>query len=239
MIFQFKEFSVKHSDSLLKVNTDAVLLGALVPEHLRLRSALDIGTGCGVIALMLAQKFENVQIDAIEPDAASCKEAAYNFSRSKFSERMEVFQSSLQDFNSSMKYDLIVSNPPYFEVPDFSKGNNPQDIGEKRKKLATQYSLTFDALVKHVSGVLEAQGTFGVIIPFASKEDFTSICTVNKLWLNREINIRSKPGTPFIRTVLFFGFDKPAMMETTELTIYNTDGSRHSEYRRVTADYYL
>lgn len=239
MIFRFKQFDIKHSDSLLKVNTDAVLLGALVQPSPNIKTVLDIGTGNGLIALMLAQKLPEATIDAIELDEPSYKESAFNFANSRYASRLKAYHISLQQFNSTIKYDLIVSNPPYFEIPNFSKGNNTQDISESRKKLATQFTLTFEELVTAAARLLMDRGMFWVIIPFDSKDKFIKICLEHNLHLQNEISVRSKPGFAFHRSVLGFGFNEKRNLENSELTIYNVDGTRHEEYIELTEMFYL
>ncbi len=239
MIFRFKQFDIKHSDSLLKVNTDAVLLGALCGRDQKIKSILEIGTGCGVIALMAAQIYPGALIDAIEIDPNSSAEAQYNFMNSKFSERLNAHEIALQEFKPGKKYDFILSNPPYFEVPDFSIGNNQQDIKITRKKLATQFTLTFEELLLHSSELLNPNGKLIVIIPNDSKDAFEKIALKNNLYLQREIFIRSKPGNPFIRCVLSFGFEKVNRLNEEIITIYNPDGSRHDEYIALTKEFYL
>jgi tRNA1Val (adenine37-N6)-methyltransferase len=239
MIFRFKAFEVKHSDSLLKVNTDAVLLGALVKLKPSVKNILDIGTGCGLIALMLAQKFELAMVDGIELDEPSFKEAAFNFSNSNFSKRLNAYHGSLQKYSPLIKYDLIVSNPPYFEITNFPKGNNTQDISENRKKLATQFTLTFEELISKAAALLSQDGVFWVIIPFDAKEKFERICSRDNLFLQHEIFIQSKPGHLFHRCVLGFGRKAIDLVEREELIIYNSDGTRHTGYIAITSAFYL
>lgn len=238
MIFRFKEFEVRHRDSLLKVNTDAVLLGAITMHDASTNSILDIGTGCGVIALMLAQKFPKAIIHGLEPDEASCQEAAFNFENAPFASRMKTYHEPLQNFDPDRQYDLIVSNPPYFEVPEFEKGNNTQNISERRKKLATQFTLNFDELAQHASRLLETDGAFFVIIPANASEKFDAICTSNGLHKFHTTRIQSKSSSAFQRVVLGFGKTIRRDIETS-LIIYNEDGTRHLEYISITKDFYL
>lgn len=238
MIFRFKEFEVRHRDSLLKVNTDAVLLGAITMHDASTNSILDIGTGCGVIALMLAQKFPNAMIHGLEPDEASCKEAAFNFENARFAPRMKTYHDTLQNFHPEIHYDLIVSNPPYFEVPEFEKGNNTQNISERRKKLATQFTLNFDELASHASRLLETDGSFFVIIPENASETFEVICNSKGLHKFHATRIRSKASSAFQRVVLGFGKTKRPNIESS-LIIYNENGTRHPEYISITKDFYL
>ena len=239
MIFRFKQFEVKHSDSLLKVNTDAVLLGALLSSNYAIKRALDIGTGCGIIALMAAQKFTDATIDAIEIDDMSFQEASYNFKSSPFSNRLQAFHSALQDFITINKYDLVFSNPPFFETPDFSKGKNKQDISLERKKYATQFTLNFDELIQFTLPLLAPKGIFMVILPKDAVLNFTQKAAVNGLFLSKEVDIRSKPDQEFKRSVLCLEMQPPIKQTQDQITIYNKDGTRHSQYASLTSEYYL
>ena len=122
-VFQFKQFAVAHDKCAMKVNTDGVLLGAWADVS-KAKTILDIGTGTGVIALMMAQRNTDALIDAIDIDKPACEQAYENFKQSQWSERMLVFQTSLQEYNPPALYDLIISNPPYFAKLLKSKCNN-------------------------------------------------------------------------------------------------------------------
>ena len=114
MRFDFKFFSIKHEQSAMKVGTDGVLLGAWANPKSYPNQILDVGTGTGLVAIMLAQRFTRSQIHAIDIDKASIEEAMFNAQSSSWSKRLNIQHSALQDYNASNKYDLIVSNPPYF-----------------------------------------------------------------------------------------------------------------------------
>ncbi len=119
-VFKFKHFSVKQSDSAMKVGTDAMLLGAFVETENKTQ-ALDIGTGTGVLSLMLAQKNETLQITAIDIDELSAKEALINFQNSSWTNRLNVYHADFLSFKTENQYDLIVSNPPYFSTTNENK----------------------------------------------------------------------------------------------------------------------
>ena len=135
-VFHFKEFSVDQADCAMKINTDGVLAGAL-SENEDPRFILDIGTGTGVIALMLAQRFASAKIDAVEIDQQAAEAAETNFLNSPFAHRLHCYSSSFEDFfsASTIKYDLIVSNPPFF----IGSLQNP----DKRKSMARHASHDF------------------------------------------------------------------------------------------------
>jgi tRNA1Val (adenine37-N6)-methyltransferase len=239
MVFHFRHFDVKHDDSLLKVGTDAVLLGASIQYKNKRSSGLDIGTGCGVIALMMAQRFPGLMIDAIEPDPASFSEADFNFNHSGFSSQLKAICTDLQSFVAPNKYGLIFSNPPYFETPDFSKGNNKQDIRNARRAAATRHTLNFDVLLEKVSELLEQDGAFWVILPYLEAGNFERKAALNGLLPAFELNIKSKEGSQVIRKVVSFERSPEGPIITRDLTLYNSDNSRHESYHELTSEFYL
>ena len=138
--FQFKQFSIFQDQTAMKVGTDGVLLGAWV--NVFGQNVLDIGTGTGLISLMIAQRFPEANIDALEIDSDAFLQAEENFSNSKFNHRLTLFHTSLQDYNSAKKYDLIVSNPPFFTVNDLVSFDS-------RKQARQQETLTFTDLISN------------------------------------------------------------------------------------------
>ena len=237
-MFHFKQFSVQHAQSLLKVGTDAVLLGALmeaIPDDER---ALDVGTGCGIIALMAAQRFPQLQIDALDPDEKSTEEAALNFEHSPFASRLHCYTQSFQEYQASTRYDLIFSNPPYFEVPHFERGNNLQDIGPGRKAAATQSTLTFSEFWNKVPALLKPDGSVWVILPTFMTDAFSDEAGNSGFHLQKRIDVQSKESKPPIRSVLCYN-KKQSSVQVCNMVLYNADGSRHPQYHELTSDFYL
>lgn len=113
--FQFKQFRIDQDQTAMKVTTEACILGAWVDEQIPPQTVLDIGTGTGLLALMLAQKFPQAEIDAVEIDQGAFTQAHANFHSSPWPERLQVFHQRIQDFDPGKKYDLIISNPPFFK----------------------------------------------------------------------------------------------------------------------------
>ena len=140
-IFRFKQFEVDQSNCAMKINTDGVLLGAMV-QHENAKRILDVGTGTGVIALMLAQRFPDAQVCAVEIDEQASATARQNFKNSIFSERLTNNNISIEQFNNPEKFDLIVTNPPFF-VNDYKNA-------EPKKEMARHASNTFfEDLIKN------------------------------------------------------------------------------------------
>lgn len=237
-MFRFKQFSVRHAQSLLKVGTDAVVLGSLLEAPAGSTRALDIGTGCGVIALMVAQRFPDLHIDALEPDEKSAEEAMLNFQHAPFASRLQCIAGRLQEYHTDASYDLIFSNPPYFEVPMFERGNNPQRMGAGRKEAATQSTLTFADVWAMVPGLLKNEGTFWVILPADATKVFTTLANASGFFLQHHIAVHSKETTEPIRSVLGYG-RTAAPLNQWKLVLYNEDGSRHPLYQELTREFYL
>lgn len=229
--FHFKQFSVNHQHCALKVGTDGVLLGAWVDAEKRTR-ALDIGTGSGVIALMIAQKSDAV-VDAVEIDMHSAGQADINFRNSPWPERLHIFAASFRDFfkKTRINYDLIVCNPPYFvnslRSPD--PGNNLAKHND---------NLSFDELIKGVSVLLSENGDFYLILPPAEMKIFRDKAMQASLWVKGELLIKPQPSKTINRMICNFGH-KQASPVSHKLCIRNTDGSYSSEYITLTKDYYV
>ena len=231
-MFRFKQFCVTDDGATMKVGTDGVLVAALAPTLLRGR-ILDIGTGCGVVALILAQHNPNSAVDAVEIDGQSAAVATQNFANSPWSERLRVFGISVQEFaKTASGYDLIVSNPPFFS--DSLK--SPQ---EKRNLARHNDSLTFDELAKAVAALLTPDGTFTAILPCPEADDFIATAKAQNLFCQKEILVFSKPqGTP-LRKVFVLGRKNAATPAVSQLAIYDSTGKYSEQYRSLTADLYL
>lgn len=197
--FQFKQFTVWHDKCAMKVGTDGVLLGAWTSVESAHR-ILDIGTGTGLVALMLAQRsLPDANIVALEIDEAAVGQARENVIRSPWKERVEVVQADFRKYRSSDKFDVIVSNPPYFvdslECPD-------------RQRAAARHndSLTYEDLLEGVSGLLTENGFFTVVIPADVAERVKKIASIKKLYAVRQLNVITKPGGIPKRVLITFSF---------------------------------
>ena len=238
MVFRFKQFSVKHSDSALKVGTDAVLLGAWT-RAANANHILDIGTGCGIIALMLAQRSHG-RVTGIEPDNKSYLEAAYNFKKSVWFDRLTAIPVDLSSFVASekKKFDLIVSNPPYYQSKAYAYSQLADAPDSRRVQAASQHGLRFDELLGGVAELLDDNGKFTVIFPYGSKSEFIKNAEQHGLMPNKELDVKSKYHLPYIRSLIEFGKRKTTN-ERNELVIYDSEGKRSEAYAQLTADYYL
>lgn len=233
MAFRFKQFEVEDSNSSMKVGTDAVLLGTLAENKDESRNMLEIGTGCGVISLMMAQRFQHLQIEAIDIDPESCNQALENVRRSKWEKRIEIRQQSLQQLSreSKKQYELILSNPPFFE--NSLKPANPRYHLSKHSE-----QLTHAELLAGVEKLLSENGAFWVILPANTSKRFRETAFIHNLFITKSIRIFPKSNKAFNRIIL--QIQKTAFPETaSELLILNADNIYTEEYRALTGDFYL
>ena len=227
--FQFKQFAVHQDKTAMKVGTDGVLLGAWANGD-KAKNILDIGTGTGLIALILAQRFPDTTIDALEIDADAFKQAQANFTASSWSLRLNAVQGALQSFKSLKKYDLIISNPPFFE--------SLKQINTSREQARQTASLSFEELIVNSNTLLAKQGELALIIPFEAKEKVLAIAQTQALFPKAICTVFGTKSSKPKRVLVQFTKNKAACKEM-ELII---EISRHhytDEYIALTKDFYL
>lgn len=237
--FRFKQFEVWHDQCAMKVGTDAVLLGAwcpLLPAALTpSATVLDIGTGSGIIALMLAQRIHqsSVHIDAIDMDANAFAQATKNFRLSPWSQQLFAQHCSLQQFVSGTRYALIVSNPPYF----VDSLKNP----DKGRELARHTdSLSYAELVQSAAAMLQDEGLLALILPSEAEATIMQLAAENDLSLYRLTRVYSKPGKPCKRILIALQKStKKRAPEQDTLYIESDTAPRSSAYVALTQDFYL
>lgn len=229
-IFAFKEFSVKQDKCPMKISTDSVLLGAWVKPN-KAKRILDIGTGTGVIALMLAQRSQ-AKIDALDISEDAYLQAKENFSESKWKANLRCYLSSLQDFSLKVKYDIIVSNPPYFFCPV-----THQDKEGSQAKYT--HKLSFCELVEGVVRLLSPKGKFYVILPIHEGACFTNEAEKKELFLTKFIWVKTtnRKKTPK-RILMQFEFKRKAFSDD-EVLVIQSDNDYTDEYKALTKDFYL
>ncbi|MDF2158820.1 methyltransferase [Algoriphagus sp. CAU 1675] len=198
--FQFQQFRVEQDRCAMKISTDAVVLGALAKTD-NPRRILDIGSGTGVIALMLAQRFHEAQITAVELDMEASAQAEENFKGSVFRNRLELWQGRIQDFKSSDSFDLIVSNPPYF--PDHLKSSDP-----KRNQALHTDELPFGELIAQVDELLSEEGEFWLILPPRQMLDFENLAKDFGLFPSQQYRMQDSPNKPVHRIIASFSWKK-------------------------------
>lgn len=226
----FKDFTVK-SKFAMPVGTDAVLLGAWTNVE-GARAILDIGTGSGVIALMMAQRSgADTVIDAIEPEKPAAEEAGRNFEASPWAPRLTIQSTALQTYAPKHSYDLIVTNPPYF-----TNSLLPPDAIRQRARHTL--TLSHEHLLEKVSPLLSARGRFSIILPASEAPGFIVTARSFKLFPLRQCQFRSRSAKPPERMMLEMA-SREGKVEREELILYNSDSHWSDSYWSLTHAFYL
>lgn len=228
--FKFKQFTVWHDRCAMKVGTDGVLLGAWsdVTNACRI---LDIGTGTGLVALMLAQR-SVAHITALEIDKEAVSQAKENICSSPWKERIHVEHQDFRDYTPETKFDLIVSNPPYFV-------DSLVCPGEQRTMARHNSSLGYHDLLEGVARMLTTDGKFCVIIPSDAVEDMVDIAKHVSLYPSKRMDIITSPGKSSKRALIEFVLNSDRVCEISQLLIEEKRHQYSPEYILLTRDYYL
>lgn len=231
--FQFKEFSVIQDKCAMKVGTDGVLLGAWAKIDPEVESILDIGTGSGLIALQMAQRSDAELIDALEIETNAFEQAVENFENSDWSNRLFCYHASLQEFREEIdeKYDLIISNPPYFN-------DSFKALKEDRTKARHTDSLNFHELLSASAILLAQKGSCAFIIPYKEEENFIQIARNNGLYPSRITRVRGHSKSALKRSLLQLG-SKDIRPIINELTIELERHVYTGPYIDIVKDFYL
>lgn len=238
--FRFRQFTVWHDRCAMKVGTDGVLLGAWAGQG-RPGKILDIGTGSGLIALMLAQRFPEARITGIEPDAEAAAQAGENFLCSPWHDRLAVSTVTLQDFTSGAAgketFDLIVSNPPFYD----STLLNPDARRSAARHTAT---LPYSELMHCASALMTGTSELDIIIPSEYWRQILQAAGDNGLAPQRLVRISSTPRSGIRRLLVSFGknAEPPAhkkSLTTEDVLLTDADGSRSEWYRGLAGEFYL
>ena len=232
--FQFKQFKIEQEHCAMKVCTDACLFGAWMGEKVRslkyeVRTVLDIGAGTGLLSLLLAQNITAV-IDAVEIDEAAAAQAFENMDASPWKERLQVICGDARMVHLGKKYDLIISNPPFFE-------NDLKSDDGKRNLALHSEALGFEELITVIKLHLEEDGMFAVLLPYHRKNDFIDLAAKNDFFLVEEVSVKQTPAHPFFRSMLLFGSVGVTALQST---IIIREGEQYSDaFIDLLKDYYL
>lgn len=214
----------------MKVGTDGVLLGCWtdVPAE---GSVLDIGTGSGLIALMVAQRTQ-AQIDAIDIASDAYEQACINFAQSPWNERIKPHIASIQEWQTPEQYDLIVSNPPYF--------NNSLKNPDKGRELARHTdSLSYAELFAHSARLLKDEGRLSIILPAEAESEACNLARTHGLSLTRVTRVYSKESKPARRVLLSWTKKADCVVQEDILVLENAEGGRSTQYQELAKDFYL
>lgn len=233
--FSFKQFTIHQDRCAMKVGSDGVLLGVLAPT-IDSGRILDIGTGTGLVGIMLSQRCPQAIVTGVEIDADAAKQAEENATSTGW--KIKIINKSIQDFSSQCeeKFDLIVSNPPYFI--------NSLKAPEKNRNTARHTDeLSFEELIESAEKLLSEEGKFSVIIPYSEEENFIGIANKRNLVVVSSVRIIPKVGKDPKRSVITFCKCKNKIncnINVTELVIEKEERHCYSdEFKKLTADFYL
>lgn len=229
--FRFKQFSVSHDKCAMKVGTDGVLIGAWANHH-HPSTILDIGTGSGLISFMMAQRFHDAKIKGIDIDEEAILQARENKATNPWKERIVFQHQSLSELSPSSSFDLIVSNPPFYDGTNTS-GNIRRDLARQNN------SLPPSLLFKHVASILQTAGSFCCILPSNTAMLYEQEAHDVGLFNHKELKVKGNKSAPIKRVLIQFGFEEKEKI--TEELVIETE-KRHvytSQYLSLVKDFYL
>jgi tRNA1Val (adenine37-N6)-methyltransferase len=219
----------------MKVCTDACLFGAYIAHApgLKSKSCLDIGTGTGLLSLMLAQENTSMQIDAVEMDELAAQQALENFNASPWKNRLHLFNTPIQKFNKfpTKHYDLIISNPPFHQ-------NNLKSADHKRNLALHNSDLSFADLLDAVNKYLRDDGLFAALLPYHRTKEFTRMALDKAFSLSDEVNMKQSSKHSYFRTILVFSKEKITTGQK-EIIIRDEQGHYTGEFATLLRNYYL
>ncbi len=230
-MFRFRQFGIDDSMTAMKVGTDSVLLGAWALDSLTPRRILDIGTGTGIIALMLAQRFDMARITAIEIDPDAASQARFNVAQSKWCDRIDIVTGNILQYRSDDPFDAVVSNPPFF--------NEPLQSPDVRRAISRHESaLTLGRLIGLASGLLSDGGVFAFIAPSIRLDELIYKMALARIDVEHITHVAPDDCSPPIRVLIQGRKGVAEKYQTDRLDI--RCGTRYSsEYQALTHEFYL
>lgn len=219
----------------MKVCTDSCLFGAWVADKFEgkiidAKNILDVGTGTGLLSLMIAQK-SFAEIDAVEIDENSFNQAKENFEKSPWNKRLHVFNADIKNWVSSKKYDLIICNPPFFE-------NDLKSLNQNKNLAKHHIALTLNDLIMIIKRNITGNGNFAIMLPFHRIEFFKNIALENNFPLSDELLVKQTPRHSWFRGILFFG-NEEVSFNSKGIIIKDDKGNYSEEFNFLLRDYYL
>ena len=233
-MFKFKQFAINQDRCAMKIGTDAVLLGAWCPIDNNPKSILDIGAGTGILALMLAQRTNADQIDALEIDEKAYEQCVENFEASAWADKLFCYHAGLDEFvdEPEDEYDLIISNPPFYSE-DFKTENEQRDLAR------FQDAMPFEDLIEAADLLLSENGLFAVVIPYKEEERFIDLCAEYELYPVKATRVKGSHKTPIVRTLLAFKRFELSVLTADELVVEINRHEYTDDYINLTQDFYL
>ena len=230
--FRFKQFTVNQGECAMKVTTDACIQGAWTTVATDTKRILDIGTGTGLLALMLAQKATNVLIDAAELDNEAAAQARQNFSDSPWNERLNVISCDIKEYHAPYKYELIISNPPFFN-------NSLQGPAANRNMARHTDTLSYNDLLDAIDRNLAPKGLTSILLPRPESLLFGKLIEEKGWHIHNCLQIKDNNNAAIKRVVLLTGRVTPNVRATETLVIKQHDGSYTDRFKQLLSPYYL
>jgi tRNA1Val (adenine37-N6)-methyltransferase len=233
-MFQFQQFKIEQRNAAMKVGTDGVLLGAWTPVNDQINRVLDVGTGTGLVALMLAQRCPKAYIDAVEIDALSVWDAQKNFENSLWAERLHIENITFQKFSrqSQLNFDLIVCNPPFFS-------NSIQNKCDRKATARHNHSLNQDDLIYGALKLLSANGALSVILPISDYENFRMKTARLGMYEHCRLLVKPTPSKPVKRVVALWKKNFSHDFKSEEMVLEITRHQYSDYFRKITDAFYL
>ena len=231
--FQFKQFRIVQEQSAMKVGVDGVLLGAWADVQ-GAKRILDIGSGTGMIALMMAQRNPTAIIDAVEIELEAFHESLFNVQQSPWSERINIECCSFQELakGSSLKYDLIVSNPPYFD-------NGVKSPLESRAQARHSDGLPLSELILGVACLLKINGKAALVLAAESLKELQQLVELNGLYISHICNVKPNPQKPVFRILVEISNSECVVQQEELMIEFENHFDYTPEYRELTKEFYL
>ena len=214
----------------MKIGTDSLLLGAWANAPKK-GTALDIGTGTGVLSLMLAQRFDTLHVHAIEIQPEAAGQAQENFSCSPWSDRLHCLHSDIKDYYPTKAYDLVISNPPYF-------ANTALSSDLARRSARQESTLELDELFRASYKISTNGASFSLVYPFTQRSSLLKLALENGWFLERSMEVLDQEGMPPVRLLVEFTKNSVPADPPDRMTIRNKDGSYHPQYVALTKDFH-
>ena len=234
--FQFKQFTIHQDRCAMKVTTDACLFGAWIAEEvksqkLKVKSVLDIGAGTGLLSLMLAQKNPEIKIDAIEIDKDAAEQANVNVRSSPWKEHINILQADVKEFSFEKEFDLIISNPPFYE-------NEIRSATDSKNVAHHSENLTLKELLEIIKNNLSKTGSFFLLFPYKRNEEIKKLLKDHELNISKILFIRQSVKHDYFRIMLKGKLSDQENIETefNEMSIWDDSQQYADEFKQLLKD---
>jgi tRNA1Val (adenine37-N6)-methyltransferase len=230
--FQFKQFRIEQEHCAMKVGTDACILGAFLAGRIAQDArVLDIGSGTGLLLLMLAQKNKG-RMDGIELEPGCFSQLAKNLGASPWKDRLQAIEGDIRQYHNVEKYDFIISNPPFYE-DDLLSPSQPKNLAKHSAQL------NLEELIQSIERLLGPLGSFGVLLPYHRSSYFETLAAQKHFYLLQKLFVRQTPEHRHIRSILYFSRERIAEPSESTLIIYSGQNNYSGEFVEMMKDYYL